>query len=245
MEYDLLTQLRLLLISWGFDSRAAIKVNGGLPSERVVSTFIKQALTSRAGQGRYIYTVMVPFIFAHAAHLRRQRSSDNSIISSHMSYEVPDNTPQHHATTNNAMPQNMPLGDLEAGHGRITYLQFTPPPSYIRTPPPSTPAPSYYSGRPLHSAPASNNLRPYVNVTQQIRRRPVPPPSRRSLRRRCWRCCGVSGCRFKDVVFWMCCFLVFALAMVGFPLLLIGLAKERHEAQLHCRAVEVAIRWER
>ncbi|GAB7334804.1 hypothetical protein MBLNU13_g06721t1 [Cladosporium sp. NU13] len=178
---------------------------------------------------------MIPFVYVPVTATRRQSSNNDSqsFHSSYSSHGAPNITSQHHG---------MPLGDLEAGHGQVTYPHCTPPPSDTGSPLPSTPPPLYH-GVPLPCAPAPNALRPYVN--HQIPRRPVPRPSppRRSPRRR--RCgpprCGRTTQDDKFCAF-LFCFLACAVMMVVFPLVVLEYGKHGHKGQqseIHCRGVVV------
>lgn len=191
---------------------------------------------------------MIPFVYVPITAAREQRSGDNghNSYSPNSSHGAQNNaSSQHCPTTNNTMPHNqagsMPLGDLEAGHGQVTYPHLTPPPSYAGTPLPSTPPPSY-PGVPLPCAPAPNALHPYVN--RQIPRRPVPRPSppKRSRRSKCSDLvqCGPQGdkcCGF------LICFLAIAVIMVVLPLIAVYLGKNSQKGQqseIHCRGVVFA-----
>ena len=190
---------------------------------------------------------MIPFVYVPITAAREQRSGDDghNSYSPNSSHGAQNNAfSQHYATTNNTMPHNqargMPLGDLEAGQGQVTYPHLTPPPSYTDTPLPSTPPPSYH-GVPLPCAPAPNALHPYVS--RQIPRRPVPRPSppKRSRRRRCSDLvqCGPQGDKCRA---FLICFLACAVIMVVFPLIALHYGKNGHKGQqseIHCRGVVV------
>ena len=182
-----------------------------------------------------MHAAMIPFVYVPF--------TDDS-QSSNRSHGAPHTTSQHYGMANNATPHNqtgsMPLRDLEAGHGQVTYPHLTPPPSYTGTPLPSTPPPSYH-GVPFPCAPAPNALHPYIN--RQIPRRPVPRPSppRRSRRSRCSDTvqCGPRG---DNCFAFLICFLAFAVIMVAFPLIAIYYKKDSHKGQqseVHCRGVAV------
>lgn len=152
---------------------------------------------------------------------------------------------------NNAIPHNpaggMPLGDLEAGHGQVTYPHLPPYtgtllPLYTGTPLPSTPAPSYTSV-PVRSAPVPdvpNNPHTYVFQSIEGIWTPGPPP-RRSRRRKCCSapCYGPQENKCCTILI---CFLACVVVMYLFPFIATRFGKDSHkgqESKVHCRGVAV------
>ena len=209
---------------------------------------------------------MSPFIFAAAA--RRQRSSSyshslnssnssqDSFHSSHSSHGTQNNTDYQHYgiplnTTSHNQAGGMPLGDLEAGHGQVTYPHLpsytgTSLPPYTGTPLPSTPAPSYTSV-PFRSDPVPNDpvlhvADPHPYVAQSIEDSWTPAPPSRHLRRR--KCCSAPCCGPQEnkCCTILICFLACVVVMCLFPFIVTGFRKDGHkekESKVHCRGVAV------